>query len=267
MKKFLAMLLMITLLVVPTLILGEEDNSLVAVKEKGTFVLGFDPGFPPMGYTDESGAYVGFDLDVAVEVAKRLEVELILQPINWAAKEMELESGNIDCIWNGMTVTPERAEAMSLSDAYLENSQILCVLADAPINTLADLAGKIVSLQAGSSAEDALNAAEDFKASLGEVVTFEDNVAALMDLDNKNCDAVLLDIVVANYYIAQKGGNYKVLEESLAPEQYAIGFRKADAALTKEVNDILLAMAEDGSLGEIAVKWFSEDITIIGKEK
>lgn len=265
MKKFLAILLMVSLLVVPTLVLGEEDNSLATLKEKGTFVLGFDPGFPPMGYTNEVGEFVGFDLDVAVEVAKRLDVELVLQPINWAAKEMELESGNIDCIWNGMTVTPEREEAMSLSLPYLENAQIICVLKDSPYNTLADLSGKVLSLQAGSSAEDALNGAAEFKQTLKEVVAFDNNVTALMDLDNQNSDAVLLDQVVANYYIAQKNADYRVLDESLAPEKYAIGFRKGDVALTEEVNNLLLAMAEDGTLAEISTTWFTKDITTIGK--
>lgn len=266
MKKILSLLLsfvMIFALAAGTL--AEEDGSLAAIKEKGTFVLGFDPGFPPMGYTDEKGEYIGFDIDAAKEVAKGLGVELVLQPIDWAAKELELSSGNIDCIWNGMTVTPEREEAMSLSLPYLENAQILCVLKDSPYNTLADLNGKVLSLQAGSSAEDALNGAPAFKETLKEVVAFDNNVTALMDLDNQNSDAVLLDEIVANYYIAQKNADYRVLEESLAPEQYAIGFRKQDVALTQEVNNLLLAMAQDGTLAAISTTWFSKDITTIGK--
>ncbi|NLB90402.1 MAG: amino acid ABC transporter substrate-binding protein [Clostridiales bacterium] len=263
MKKILSILLFVSMLVVSGFAMAQEDNSLTAIKEKSTFVLGFDPGFPPMGYRDDTGAYVGFDLDVAKEVAKQLEVELILQPIDWAAKEMELSSGNIDCIWNGMTVTPDREEAMSLSLPYLENAQVICVLADSPYTALTDFAGKTISLQAGSSAEDALDASGDFKDNLTEAVKFENNVAALLDLDNGNCDGVLIDIIVANYYIAQKGANYRVLDEALAPEQYAIGFRKDDIALTDAVNDILLAMAKEGSLAEISTTWFSEDITII----
>lgn len=266
MKKFLSLLIALSMLLsIPAVALMEEDTSLSAIKAKGTFILGFDPGFPPMGYTDEKGEYIGFDIDVAKEVAKRLGVELVLQPIDWAAKELELSSGNIDCIWNGMTVTPEREEAMSLSLPYLENAQIICVLKDSSYNTLADLSGKVLSLQAGSSAEDALNAAAEFKSTLGEVVAFDNNVTALMDLDNKNSDAVLLDEIVANYYIAQKNADYRVLVESLSPEQYAIGFRKADTALTEEVNSLLLAMAQDGTLEEISTKWFTKDITIIPK--
>lgn len=266
MKKILSLLLSLVLVfALSATALMEEDGSLNAVKEKGTFILGFDPGFPPMGYTDEKGDYIGFDIDVAKEITARLGVELVLQPIDWAAKELELAGGNIDCIWNGMTVTPEREEAMSLSLPYLENAQIICVLKDSPYNTLADLSGKVLSLQAGSSAEDALNGAAEFKQTLKEVVAFDNNVTALMDLDNQNSDAVLLDQVVANYYIAQKNADYRVLDESLAPEKYAIGFRKGDVALTEEVNNLLLAMAEDGTLAEISTTWFTKDITTIGK--
>lgn len=266
MRKALSLILALTLLMLTAAALG-EDTSLSDLKSRGKLVLGFDASFPPMGFQDESGNYVGYDLDLAAEVARRMEVELVLQPIDWAAKELELNSGNIDCIWNGMTATADRAEAMALSLNYLNNAQIVCVLADSGISTLADLAGKKVAVQSGSAGAEALAANEALVASLGEKpLEYADYAMALMDLDNKGVDAVVVDIIVANYYIATKNAAYKVLDESLSPEYYAIGFRKGDVALRDEVNRVLTEMAGDGGISAIDQKWFGTDISIVGKE-
>lgn len=266
MRKALSLILALTLLMMTAAALG-EDNSLSDLKSRGKLVLGFDASFPPMGFQDESGNYVGYDLDLAAEVARRMEVELVLQPIDWAAKELELNSGNIDCIWNGMTATADRAEAMALSLNYMNNAQIVCVLADSGISTLADLAGKKVAVQSGSAGAEALAANEALVASLGEKpLEYADYAMALMDLDNKGVDAVVVDIIVANYYIATKNAAYKVLDESLSPEYYAIGFRKGDVALRDEVNRVLTEMAGDGGISAIDQKWFGTDISIVGKE-
>lgn len=266
MRKALSLILALTLLMMTAAALG-EDTSLSDLKSRGKLVLGFDASFPPMGFQDESGNYVGYDLDLAAEVARRMEVELVLQPIDWAAKELELNSGNIDCIWNGMTATADRAEAMALSLNYLNNAQIVCVLADSNISTLADLTGKKVAVQSGSAGAEALAANEALVASLGEKpLEYADYAMALMDLDNKGVDAVVVDIIVANYYIATKNAAYKVLDESLSPEYYAIGFRKGDVALRDEVNRVLTEMAGDGTISTIDQKWFGTDISIVGKE-
>ena len=266
MRKALSLILALTLLMMTAATLGEE-TSLSDLKSRGKLVLGFDASFPPMGFQDESGNYVGYDLDLAAEVARRMEVELVLQPIDWAAKELELNSGNIDCIWNGMTATADRAEAMALSLNYLNNAQIVCVLADSDISTLADLTGKKVAVQSGSAGAEALAANEALVASLGEKpLEYADYAMALMDLDNKGVDAVVVDIIVANYYIATKNAAYKVLDESLSPEYYAIGFRKGDVALRDEVNRVLTDMAGDGGISAIDQKWFGTDISIVGEE-
>lgn len=267
-NRGLCLLLALVLVCTGVMFAGAEaaDDSLQKVLDKGTFILGFDASFPPMGFIDENGDYVGFDLDVAKEVANRLGVELVLQPIDWAAKDLELNAGNIDCIWNGMTATKERQASMSLSIPYLENAQVVCVLNDAPYQTLEDLTGKTAAVQAGSSGAEALEAATAFKESLNEVVEFQDYAMALMDLENKSADAVVIDVVVANYYIAKKGANYRLLDESLAPELYAIGFRKADGLLTAKVNEILIAMADDGALPQIATEWFGSDITVVKEQ-
>jgi ABC-type amino acid transport substrate-binding protein len=163
--------------------------------------LGLDASFPPMGYTNEVGDIVGFDIDVALEVCARNNWELILQAIDWDAKELELNGGNIDCIWNGMTKTEARDESMSLSLPYMNNEQVVVVLVDSGITTLGELAGKRLVLQAGSSAEDALNDSPEFKAGLAEVNTMADNMTAFMDGEIGGSDAILLDSVVANWYI------------------------------------------------------------------
>lgn len=226
------------------------------------FILGLDDSFPPMGYRDESNNIVGFDIDLAKEVCNRIGAELKLQPISWDAKEMELNNKNIDCIWNGMTVTPERAAAMTLSESYLKNRQVLVVKADASYTDLASLKGKKLSLQKGSSAATALDASTGFKASLGAVNELPDNMKALVELDTGLADAVLMDEIVANYYITNKQAKYKVLNEALAEEEYAIGFRKDDP-LAAEVGAALTAMKADGTLAKISTDWFGKDITII----
>lgn len=268
MKRWTALLLMMVMLCALLPAAAQTtDDSLEKILENGKLILGLDASFPPMGFTDvDTGDITGFDIDLAREVALRLGVELALQPIDWAAKERELNDGNIDCIWNGMTITPERLESMTISKPYLENLQVLVVRKDEGISTLKDLAGKKLGIQAGSSANDALDAAAEFKASLGEVVPFDENVTALMDLNGKGLDAVLVDSIVANYYITVNDYAFVILEESLAPEEYGIGFRKADVALCEKVDELLLAMKEDGTVEKISTEWFGSDITVIGRE-
>jgi polar amino acid transport system substrate-binding protein len=241
------------------------DQSLQKVLDAKTFVLGFDEAFPPMGYLDANNQHVGFDIDLAKEVTKRMGVELKLQPIDWSQKENELNSGNIDCIWNGFSITPERLAAMAFTTPYMKNRQVVIVLADSPVKALADLKGKKLAVQAESSAVEALNKAADFKSSLKEVVELKDNVTALMDLKASGTDALLVDEIVAGYYIAREKKAYRILDEALAEEEFGVGFRKADLTLRDEVQKQLEAMAKDGTLAKISTDWFSKDITTIGK--
>ena len=179
-----------------------DDTSLQYILDKGTLILGLDENFPPMGYRDESGEIVGFDIDLAKEVATRLGVELVIQPIDWAAKEMELQNKNIDVIWNGMSVTEERAAGMNLSKPYLANRQIIIVPEGSDIKTKADLAGKKVAIQAGSSALDAVNADAATAAIIGELVEFADNNSAFLDLKAGRVDAFVVDETYGRYLIA-----------------------------------------------------------------
>ena len=242
-----------------------QDLSWDKVKEKGELVLGLDDSFPPMGFRDEDNNIVGYDIDLAQEVASRLGVKLKLQPINWDTKEQELNTGNIDCIWNGLTITEDRKKNILFSDPYMNNQQVLVVLADSKVNNLADLKGKTLALQAASSAADALNSKGDFKATLKDVIELKDNNMCLLDLKTGNVDAVAMDEIVARYYIQMKSEKYRVLEEGLTGEEYGIGFRTADVQLMTKVNDTLKEMAKDGKITEISNKWFGRDISIINK--
>ena len=271
MKKITALLLIIILAAGLFAGCGDKaasgkDTSLDKVLDAGKFVLGLDDSFPPMGYRDETNKIVGFDIDIAAEVCSRLKVELVLQPISWDAKEQELNSGNIDCIWNGMSISAERAEAMNLSEPYMNNRMVLVVLGDSTYNTIADLAGQSVGVQTGSTAQSILeegDEAADFYASLKDTVGYKDNVTAFMDLEAKGIAAVFLDEVVANHFISEQSKDYRVLEEGIADEQYAIGFRKNDQALRDKVQETLSAMKADGTLAEISEKWFGKDVTIV----
>lgn len=270
MKKKLFSLLLVSLMLVGAMahhaFAEESDTSLADLQSRGEFVLGLDASFPPMGFADDNGNIIGYDIDLASAVCEKLGVTLRCQPIDWDAKQMELDSGAIDCIWNGMSVTPEREESMRLSLPYLKNNQVLVVLVGSEYTSTADLAGKILGLQAGSSAEDALDDAADFKASLGAVMPYENNAMALLDLENGGVDAVLVDLVVAEYYAALND-QFQILEETLAGEEYAVGFRKTDNALADAVNAALLEMAEDGTIEALDQKWFGGSASIIGAEQ
>lgn len=241
------------------------DRSLEKVLDKGVFVLGLDDSFPPMGFRDENNEIVGFDIDLAREVTSRMGVELKLQPIDWNAKEQELNTGNIDCIWNGFTITPERREMINFSDPYVDNAQVAVVRGDSQVQNLADLAGKRVGIQAGSSASDAVYGNPGFANSLAQVVEVRDNLTALMDLEIGGVEAVVLDLFVANDNIHRSGKDFRILDEHLSSEEYGVGFRKRDQALRDEVQRILNEMAADGTMAAISTDWFGDDITVVGK--
>lgn len=232
--------------------------------EGGTFTVGFDQDFPPMGFVGEDGEYTGFDLELAQETAKRLGLTYVAQPIAWDAKNMELESGNIDCIWNGFTMTG-REDEYTWSEPYMENSQVLVVMEDSGIETLEDLAGKIVEVQADSSAEAALKEMPDLTSTFGTLQTTPDYNTAFMDLEMGSVDAIAMDVIVAGYQMQEREGSFKILEESLASEEYAIGFKKGNTELCEKVQKTLEEMAADGTMAEISEKWFGEDITTVGK--
>ena len=230
----------------------------------GTLIVGFDQDFPPMGFVGDDGEYTGFDLELAQEVAKRLGLEYKAQPIAWDSKDMELESGNIDCIWNGFTMTG-REDDYTWTEPYMANQQVFVVANDSDINSQADLAGKIVEVQADSSAEAALKEAPELTATFKELLTTADYNTAFMDLEQGAVDAIAMDVIVAGYQIQQRNADFKILDDSLSEEEYGVGFKKGNTELKDKVQSTLEEMAEDGTLQEVSEKWFSKDVTTIGK--
>ena len=230
----------------------------------GTLIVGFDQDFPPMGFVGDDGEYTGFDLELAQEVAKRLGLEYKAQPIAWDSKDMELESGNIDCIWNGFTMTG-REDDYTWTEPYMANQQVFVVANDSDISSQADLAGKIVEVQADSSAEAALKEAPELTATFKELLTTADYNTAFMDLEQGAVDAIAMDVIVAGYQIQQRNADFKILDDSLSEEEYGVGFKKGNTELRDKVQSTLEEMVEDGTLQEVSEKWFSKDVTTIGK--
>ena len=241
-----------------------EPESPAAEGEGGTFIVGFDQDFPPMGFVGDDGEFTGFDLALAEETAKRLGLTFTPQPIAWDSKDMELESGNIDCIWNGFTMTG-REDNYTWTEPYMANTQVFVVAKDSGISSQADLAGKVVEVQIDSSAEAALKEASDLTASFGQLLTTADYNTAFMDLEQGAVDAIAMDVIVAGYQIKQRNADFVILDESLSEEEYGVGFKKGNEELRDKVQGALEEMAADGTLKRISEEWFGEDITTIGK--
>ncbi|EXG84033.1 amino acid ABC transporter substrate-binding protein, PAAT family [Clostridium sp. ASBs410] len=249
---------------------ASSDTTAATAKETGkdsesgadTFTVGFDQDFPPMGFVGDNGEYTGFDLELAQEVANRLGRKFVPQPIAWDAKDMELEAGNIDCIWNGFTITG-REDGYTWTKPYMENSQVFVVGKDSGIKTLADLSGKIVEVQADSSAEKALQADGKLAETFGTLQTTPDYNTAFMDLEMGAVDAIAMDVIVAGYQIEQRKADFIILDEALAAEEYGVGFKKGNDTLRDQVQEQLEAMAADGTLKKISEKWFGKDVTTV----
>lgn len=260
MTKRKGMLLMVGMLVLMILVTGCTPKA-PAAEEAKVLVMGLDDTFAPMGFRNEKNEIVGFDVDLANEVALRNGWEIQFQPIDWAMKETELNAGNIDMIWNGYTITEERKEKVNFSDPYLANAQIIVTMADSDIIAIADLAGKAVATQAESSSLDAARAQAGFVESLkdGKLIEYATFNEVFNDLESGRTDAIIVDEVLARYYMNNKGGDaYKVLEENLGPEEFGVGVRKDDAELLDALNATLNEMKEDGTYDEIYGKWFAK---------
>jgi len=263
MKKRSIFGLMLVVILVASLFAGCSSNTAkteeTASNDDKSFVVGLDDSFTPMGFRDDKNEIVGFDVDLAKEVGKRMGMEVVLQPINWDTKELELDSGNIDVIWNGLTITDERKAAMDFSAPYLENDQVIVVKKDSPIKTKADLAGKNIGLQKGSSAYDAFMA-DPINTQTAAMNEYPENVSALTDLGIGRIDAVIVDSIVARYYITTENADYVILDESLSPELYGVGIKKGNTELQTKIQDAMDAMIADGTAAEISTNWFGSDI-------
>lgn len=267
MKKTFALLLAVMMLTAAVLCGcsgGEQadSESAAATQSSGkeTFTVGFDAEFPPYGYKDDNGEYTGVDLELAQEVCDRQGWELVKQPIDWNSKDMELNSGTIDCIWNGFTMTG-REDDYTWTSPYIDNSQVVVVKDDSDISSLDDLSGKVVAVQSDSSAlaaltgDDATDANKKLCASFAELQQIGDYNSALMNLDSGAVDAVCMDIGVANYNLSNNEGKYEILDDQISTEQYAVGFKKGNTKLRDTVQETLEEMFEDGTFMKIVDKY------------
>lgn len=237
----------------------DADNT-TAESDVTTFTVGFDAEYPPYGYKDDNGEYVGFDLDLAQEVCDRNGWELVKQPIDWSSKDMELNSGTVDCLWNGFTMTGRESE-YTFSEPYVDNSIVFVVRADDAIQTKEDLAGKTVITQAGSSALTALTNEEDNEENLALAATFAsleqtpDYNTAFMSLESGAVDAIAVDIGVAQYQLSNRPDLFRQLEEPLSTEQYAVAFKLGNEELRDQVQATLDEMVADGTFDAIVANY------------
>ena len=250
---------------------GEDVKTAESVEDKKTFTVGFDAEYPPYGYMDENGEYTGFDLELAEAVCKLEGWELVKKPLNWDSKDMELNSGSIDCIWNGFTMNG-REDEYTFSTPYVDNSQVIVVAEDSGIEKLTDLAGKTVGVQAASAALDVLKSEEEggqkaLSDTFGSLNEFADYNTAFTELQAGALDALAIDVGVAKYQIKSRGEGFVMLDESLNTEQYAIGFKKGNDELCEIVNADLQKLADDGTVQELAEKYEIADMVTLGTEK
>ena len=244
---------------------SSETKKAASTLDKDELVIGLDDTFVPMGFKDESGKLVGFDVELAEVVAKKLNKKIKFQAIDWSMKETELNNGNIDLIWNGYSINDERKGKVEFSKPYLNNTQVIVTLSDSTVKAKADLKGKKVGAQNGSTAVDAVQADGDIIKSFdgGKLITFEDNNSALMDLEAKRLDAIVVDEILARYYMKARGvEKYKILNENFGEEQYGVGIRKGDTKFVEAFNKALDEVIADKTAGEISKKWFEEDILV-----
>ncbi len=278
MKRFIALALVAVMAICVFAGCGSNDTASSsgtkseASADKTTFTVGFDAEFPPYGYLDEkTNEYTGFDLELAQAVCDDLGWELKKQPIDWDNKDNELNSGTIDCIWNGFTING-REKDYTWSVPYVDNSQVVVVKKDSDISKLADLSGKVVAVQADSSAlaalqgDDATKENKKLASSFAELQQIGNYNDALMNLEAGSVDAVCMDIGVAGYNVSAKKDLFKILDDQISTEQYGIGFKKGNTELKDKVEKALMKLVDNGKFAKIAKKYKLEDAICLGKD-
>ena len=259
MKKLLFILLAILLVGCQAKVIEDVDNSLNNIIEKGKMIVGFTE-YPPMGFK-ENGEVTGFDIDIAKAVGEKLGVEIEFVYIDWDAKVLELEAGNIDMIWNGLTITEDRKKEILFSKPYFNNRIVVLTLKDSPINSISDLSDKNVGVELQSSGQSALEASEVF-GSINEMIKYTTITEAVLDLKAGGIDAIVADEIFARYAVSKEADAYKIPEDVFNSENYGIGFRLEDVALRDKIDEIIDGLAEDGTALEISLKWFGEDLLL-----
>lgn len=258
--KFILPIALIAIIILSIFVFNKKEN---ITEEKNTFVLGLDDNFPPMGFRNENNEIVGFDIDLAKAVCEKLDKELVLQQISWASKEQELNSGNVDCIWNGFAYNEERAQTMTLTDPYMKGDMVFILKNGSTIKSQEELKGKKIGVQTGSSGQLDLEESE-FGKNI-EIVQYSDYLTSFMDLETGNIDAVFAGSIIGNYLITSKNKNYITIpsENISRTNGNVIAFKKGNTALRDEVQQALYELKADGTLKAISEKWFGTDLIIV----
>ena len=260
MKKI--MIFVLTILSVTTLYgcsNKEVINTIDGLEERGYVIVGLDDTFAPMGFRNENNELVGFDIDLAKAVFLFLNIEVRFQPIDWNSKELELKSGNIDMIWNGLSITDARKKEILFSEPYLANRQIILTRIGSTVNSINDLSNLKVGVQISSAAEKIV-VEHAIKSELKELVKYDTYNQAILELENKTIDAVVIDEIMGRYLISLKDNTYQVAEEAFLEEFYGIGFRKEATDIKEKVDEALNILTARGVTGKLAENWFDEDI-------
>lgn len=258
-EKILIVVIVIVLVIIGIVVVSVNKDE----KNENVLVLGLDDNFPPMGFRDENNEIVGFDIDVARAVCDKLGMELNLQQISWASKEQELNSGNIDCIWNGFAYNEERASTMTLTEPYIKGEMYFLLKNGSSITSQEELEGKKIGVQSGSIQQQDLEKSEFGKKV--EIVQYSDYLTACMDLEVGGVDAVFCSSIIGNYLITSRNKDYMIVpsENITVTEGSVIAFKKGNTELRDKVQDALYELKEDGTLEEISIKWFGKDMTIV----
>ena len=254
MKKFAALLIAMILVLSPA-----------ALAEGTVFKMGIDPEFPPYSYLDDNGDYAGYDVEMAQAVCDLLGWELEIVELDWDSKYIMLDAGDMDCIWSGLTIDFINPDEFSVSFPYQENTQIVLTKADSGIETLADLEGKVVGVQLGTSADILISEdgdCADLGATFADIVRPSSYPLAKTELDANGVDALVIDLSIASNLIGENADAYKILDEVVYTENYGICFRKDDADMCAQVEGALMSLVADGTYLSLAEKYESEGLPV-----
>ena len=254
MKKVLALVL--ALVMALSLVACGGNNNNEGDDGKKTFVMGIDPEYPPFSYLDENGEYAGFDVEICKAACDLLGWDFEVFSVNWDQKLVQLNGKECDCIWSGMTILDSMKDAgYVISAPYYDNTQVIMVKEGSDIKSSADLAGKVVAVQLGTSGESLLKGdLADMAATFDELTTCDSFLKCFTELDSNGVDAVFVDKPVAESYAAKNEG-FTIIDENLGAEQYGIAFRADDAELCASIEDAVAKLVENGTYAEIAAKY------------
>lgn len=246
---------------------NDKNANSTSKAAKDKIVIGLDDNYPPIGFKDKDGNIIGSDIDMAKEVAKRLGMKVEFKSIDWAAKEVELKSGKVDAVWNGLTVTEERKKNILFTDPYQRGAQVIVVMADSPVKSQADIGGKKVGIQEGSAPDEMLKKDKALSDSFSQLKKYPDMVSVFMDLKAGRIDVAIIDEILARYYKTKENADFQVLPTNFEKETVAVGLALENKELQQKLNKILADMYKDGTTKGIMEKWFGSDMSIAPPSK